>query len=773
MIKNYLKIAIRSLTKHKQYSLINISGLALGMCCSLFIWLWIQDELNFDGFHQKKDRIHIVINHMENGLWSASPWALSPILKKDFPEIEKSTRVYGQKLLVKYEEERFYESIAFVDPDFLEMFSFPLEQGDLESALIDKQSVVISEKAALKYFPNQNPMGKNLQVDHELNLTVTGVVKKYPDNSSIGFDMLVPINNLGEDRLATWSYEAPAFVLVKENTNLDNLQAKISGTTKKYDARTDFNDVVVDLFPFSQLRLRGLYNNGTSQYVYIFSAIALLVLIIASINFINLVTAKASARPKEIGMRKVLGANKRHIIWHFFGETLILSLTAFLLALTIVKVLLPSFNSIADKQIRLDLYNPLLILGSASIIFITAFLSCSYPILKFTALRPVRVLKNAFSPQIKKIGTHWSLVVLQFSISITLIVVTITMARQIDFIQSKNLGFNRGQVISISLNNDSRNRYEVFKNELLQDPNVTHVTASSNSPNDISSNNPVYWEGGGPDQYTNMRYLVMDYDFLETFEIELVEGRTFTRDFRTDQENYIVNEAAVDLMKMNSPIGKLFSMWQAEGKIIGVVKDFNFSTLHNEVAPLVITMRRPIPLSQIFIRVKPEDVRGSLASIENTWNEILPEYPFQYEFLDESFHKQYESEDRLKSIFQYFSLLAILISCIGLFGLTAFTTQNRVKEIGIRKVNGAKIFEVLTLLNKDLVKWVAIAFVIATPIAFLFMNKWLENFAYKTELSWWIFALAGALAMMIALLTVSWQSWKAATRNPVEALRYE
>ena len=773
MFKNYLKVAFRSLIKHRGYTFINVTGLTLGMLCCLLIMLWVQDELSFDRFHKNSDRLYIVVHKNENGWSSSSPWAMTPVLKNDFPEIEKASRVSTQNLQVKYNEQNFYENVAFVDPDFLEMFTFPLLQGNPASALNVRQSAVISEKIAKKYFRNENPIGKNFQLNQNTNLTVTGIIKDIPSNSSFSFDILVPIINLGEDRLATWSSEAPAYVMLHKNADVERLRTKMAGTINKYDKRMDNSKITDDIFPNSRLHLYGLNGNGSILYVFIFSAIAIIVLIVACINFINLVTAKASIRGKEIGMRKVLGADKKNIIWQFWGETLVLSIIAFVIAFVLALIILPYFNALADKHLTINFRSPILILSSLSIILLTSVLACSYPVLLFSAFRPIKVLKESFSSGSKKTNIRWTLVVVQFTVSIILIVMAITMNRQFNYIQNINLGFTREQVIALPLNDDFRKQYETIKNDLLQYPNITHITSSSHSPNNINYSNPVFWEGRGPDQYESMSYDVVDYDYLETFEIKLTEGRNFSKEFSTDQQNYIVNEAAVAFMKMDSPIGKMFSIWQNEGKIIGVVKDFHSVSLHNEIQPVVMTLTPYMPPTQVFIRIKPENIQASLSTIEKTWKKFVSNYPFQYEFLDDAFRRQYNDEKKIKTLLQYFSALAIFISCIGLFGLAVFVTQRRNKEIGIRKIAGANIFEIIGLIFQDFTKWLLIAIVFSIPVAWYIMNKWLENFAYKTTLSWWIFALAGLLALGIALLTVSWQSWRAATQNPVEALRYE
>lgn len=774
MFKSYLKIAIRNLARHRTHSFINTTGLALGMLCCILILLWVQNERSFDQFHKNNDRLYLCVNRMDEGWSSTSPWSLAPTLKKDFPEIEKFTRYNNRNLLVKYADQRYYENIGFVDPDFLEIFSFPMIKGDPASVLTVKESIVISEKAAQKYFKDEDPIGKVLKVDQQLDLTITGVIKNVPVNSSLFFDMLIPLKNFGEDRIATWYWETTAFVLLKENVVVDDLRTKIADTAKKYDKRVENKNLINSLEQFSRIHLYGLNDAGPILYVYIFSSVAIIVLIVACINFINLITAEASARSKEIGMRKVVGAGKKQIIWQFYGETLLLSAIAFILALTLALLILPGFNVLTEKQLNLDLINnPYLLIGSLIIILMTTFFAGSYPALLVSSFRPIKVLKASSPTGSRKSTFRWILVVIQFAVSIILIIMTITMNRQIDYIQNKNLGFNREQVISIRLNDEFRTQYDAMKNRLLQYPGIIRMTSANSSPNAIGNVNPVYWEGRGPDQYEIFNYVSLDYDYFETFEMGMSEGRAFSKEFSTDRQNYIVNQAAVDFMKMSSPLGKIFSIWNNEGKIIGVVKNFHSRSLHGEIVPVVFTFNQYAPLNYVFIRVSPENIKSTLAIIEKTWKELVPNYPFQYEFLDDMFHRQYVNEKKIKTLFQYFSGLAIFISSIGLFGLATFIARRRTKEIGIRKVVGATVLNIIRLMFIDFIRWLLLSTIIAIPIAYYVMNKWLGNFAYRTHITWLVFASASIFVLVIAVITVSWQTIRAAIANPVESLRYE
>ena len=774
MLKNYLKVALRNLFKNRVYSFINITGLALGMACCILILLWVQDELSFDSFHKNNDRLYKVVNQLDDGWMTASPWALVPTLKKDFTEVDKATRFNTMDLLVKYDDKSYYENIGFVDPDFLEMFTFPLIEGDPSSALNQKESIIISEETAKKYFNNEDPVGKILQINNDKNYKITGVMKNIPANSSLQFDMLAPIDYFGKDLLSTWYWETTAFVLLKKNVDVSKFRSKIAGTAKKYDKRVENKNLINNLQKFSETHLYYPGTTGPILYVYLFSAIAIIVLFVACINFINLITARASIRGKEIGMRKVVGASKSHIVWQFYSETFLLSVIAYGFAVLLTELFLPSFNLLAGKNLNLKFTdNPILTFGSLSIVLITTLLAGSYPALLLSKFRPAKVLKESYSTGFRRVTLRWILVVVQFSVSIILIVMTITISMQINYIQKKNLGFNRDQVIILQMNNEFRSKYESAKNQLLQYPGITDVTAATSRPDRIYNVNPVYWEGKGPEQFQYINYVSVDYDYLKTFKMKIVEGRSFSKKFPSDTENYIVNEAAVKFMKMKSPIGKLFSIWKNEGKIIGVVRDFNSRNLHSKIEPIVMTMTQYVPYTQVFIKIKSKDIKATLENIKKVWKEFLPAYPFQYEFYDDAFLQQYMNEQKIKELFQYFSALAIFISCIGLFGLSTFTAQRRTKEIGIRKVAGASVFSIYSLILKDFVKWLLFSTVFAVPVTYYAINKWLADFAYHIDITWTIFAEAIIFIMLVAIISISWQVIYAAKSNPVKSLRYE
>ncbi|MDH4219767.1 MAG: ABC transporter permease [Candidatus Aminicenantes bacterium] len=773
MFKNYLKIALRVIKKHKGYSFTNIAGLAVGIACCALILLWVQDELSFDTFHENYKELYTTNLNIEGQWTSSSPWALAPILKREYPEVLLATRYRSNTLLVTYAGKSFYEQSAFVDPDFFEMFTFPLVKGDLKNPFPTLNSAVITERTANKYFSGEDPIGKTLTINDRTKFSVTGVISNVPLNSTLSFDILAPVRLFGEETLNSWALESGSFVMLQKNTSPDLLQEKISGITMAYDKRTN-KTVTTHIHPLSRIHLYSLGGGGNITYIYIFSTIAIFILLIACINFMNLSTARGSTRAKEIGMRKVVGARRNHVIKQFFGESLLFSLVGLAFAIGLVYIFLPGFNNLAQKDIKLNLVGNLtILLGILGITFFTGIVSGSYPALFLSAFHPIKVLKGSYATSSTKPLLRKSLVVIQFTIAIVLIIGTVIIAKQLNFIRNKELGFNRQHVISLPMNRGLRESYESFKNELLQHSSVIQVTSATSQPTQVGNINPVYWEGRGPEQYEVMRFVACDYGYIKTFEMKITEGRDFSRDFQTDRQNYIVNEEAVKFMGLENPVGRLFSIWQYEGQIIGVVKNFHSRSLHNEIEPLVITLNQTWGPNYVFIKIGPENIPQALNDLKKIWKKFSPNYPFNYQFLDEVFEQQYRTDQQTGTIFKYFTFLAIFISCLGIFGLAAFTAELRTKEIGIRKVLGAPVSGIVTLISKEFIILLTLANAIAWPIAFFLMDRMLKSYAYRTSISFWIFLLAGALAYIIALLTVSYQAFKAARTNPAHALRYE
>jgi len=772
MLKNYLKIALRNLKKHYGYSMIKILGLAVGIACCIVIFLWIQNELGFDRFHENSDSLYRVISHMDGAWTSTSPWMLPVMLKKDFPEVRKATRFNNWTFLARYQDRSFYENVGLVDPDFLEMFSFPLVRGNPATALDAENSVILSRTAARKYFGGEEAMGKVLLFGEDLQLTVTGVMEDVPARSSLQFDVLVPVRLVGERRLNSWWLETQAYIQVADNTLVNDLISKISGTTMKYDQRIEDKVVKNSLQPLTRMHLHGLNDTGSILYVFIFGVIAVIVLFIACINFINLTTAKAGTRAGEVGLRKVVGANRRHIIQQFFSESFVLGFIALLIAMGLTLILLPAFNNLAGRELSLNFNGPFLLV-LAGIVLVVGFVSGSYPALLLASFRPLKVLQKSGSSGARSPLLRRLLVVFQFTITIVLIISSIVLQRQMNYIHTKDLGFDRRHVIRMPLNSPIQKHYEAFKNRLLQDPHIINVTAANNLPTRVGNINPVYWEGGGPDQYQTMNFVTVDYDYFQTFKMKIVQGRSFSREFPTDTQNYIINQSAVDLAGLKEPVGKMFSIWEREGKIVGVVRNFHSQPLHNEIVPIVFALTRNWPHTDIFVRISPDRPQEALATLKGVWSEYASGFPFHYEFLGDIYERMYQSDRQTKILFGYFTYLAIIISCLGLLGLAAFAAEQRTKEIGIRKTLGATVSGLIMLLTREFLVLLAIANLAAWPLAFYIMQNMLKRYAYKAGMNIWMFVLAGILTLFITLATVSFQALRAARANPVESLRYE
>lgn len=774
MFKNYFLLSFRHMKKHKGYSFINIFGLAVGIACCILIFLWVRDELSYDKFHENGENIHLITISGERGTWSSSPWALPPVLKKDFPEIEKVSWYGVVQLLTKHGENSFFEDAALVGPDFLEMFTFPFLKGDAATALDDPASVVLTESTARKYFGSRDPMGETIQFENRIDLMVTGVIKDVPRNSHMAFDLLAsPAVYFGEERMKTWSMDVPAYVQLSPQADAASVSAKIAGVVNDHNKSHTIR-YYAGLFPMTRMHLYALNGTDPIVYVYVFSAIAVVVLLIACINFMNLATARASIRVNEIGIRKVLGGVRRDLIKQFLGESMGMALMALLIAVGLVYAVLPAFNRLAGKEMDFGLLGSgSLIAGLIGFALLTGFVAGSYPAFYFSSFQPQRVLKNSSRTGSSRSGLRKVLIVFQFSASVLLIIAVATILRQIDYIRTKDLGFDRERIVVVQTRREHRARYSTIKQKFLEETGVLNVTAASSIPLLINNNNPVYWEGRGPDSYFSMNFACVDYDYFETFGMKMAYGRSFSREFPTDRENYIINESALRLTGYENPIGRMFSMWDKEGSLVGVVKDFHGTSLHSDIRPVVFVMYQNMPYRYWFIKVSGAFVPQSLDFIKSTVASVVPSYPVEPRFLDEHFQEQYLREGRLGRILQNFTLLAVFVSCLGLFGLAAFMASRRSKEIAIRKVLGASNGCIMGILNREFAVLVGLSVLISWPLGFFVMKKWMANFAYHAKLGIGIFMLAAAIAFIVAFLTVSFQSFRAASANPADHLRNE
>ncbi len=788
MFRNYIKTALRNMKKFKGYTFINIAGLAIGIACCILILLWVRDERSFDGFHEKADRLYRVVEQQyyaggELFPVAVTPAPLAPALKDEIPEVANAMRITrSPRLLIRYGERMFYEDdIALADPSLFAMFSFRLIKGDPTTAFNKINSIVLSESIAEKYFGDEDPLNKDLKIGNMYDLTVTGVLENVPPNSHLQFDFIIPfeILKMAGNSLDQWGNNSYfTYVELAENANADVAQEKITGFLKKHLPETN---TTLHLQSLKRIHLYSdftadISGHGDIKYVYIFSLVALFVLFIACINFMNLTTARSGSRAREVGMRKVTGAHKVDIVKQFLGESMIFVFIAFLFALGIVLLLLPAFNNLSGKQLSLFTGESVDLLAALiGVAILTGLISGSYPVLYLSSFQPVAVLKGALKSGPRSATFRRALVVIQFSLSIFLIIATSVIHSQLEYIRNKKLGYDKEYVVYMRIGMNAVRYYEPYKRELLTSPDILGVSWSSQLPAYIvNSTSSVNWPGKDPNESILMHNTAIDYDFIETMNMEIVDGRDFSREFPTDEkEAFILNEEAARLLGEDSAVGKPFTLWQIKGKVIGVVKNFHFKSLNTHVEPLVIRLLKPQPYSYMFVRIRGENVTESIGYLEKTWRGIATVFPFEYQFLDEYYDRTYRAEQRMGKIFNAFTTLAIFIACLGLLGLASFMAEQRTKEIGIRKVLGASVSNIFVLLSREFVLLVAVSNVLAWPLAYYFMNKWLENYAYHASINLFFFVASALAALGIALLTVSYQAFKAASSDPIYSLRYE
>jgi putative ABC transport system permease protein len=793
MLKNYLKITYRNLWRHKGFSFINIMGLAVSMAACFLIFSYVRFELSYDQFNEKADRIYRIVTDIRTPTETLHPngpsWAVPPNLKDEFPEIESFVRLNYASLLVKKGNIQFQEDKTLMaDSSFFSIFDLKLLSGNPKTALSKPFSMVLSESAAKKYFGTANPIGQTLSVtENSFQLTVTGVMQDIPQNSTVQADMIFSMSTLTQELNkgldnAWGSYGITAYLLLKSGTNATALQAKFPAFLEK---RNGEEIRKMQMFPTLILEpLRDIYlystrdGSKTAQInnVYIFTLVAIFILLIACINFINLTTARSVDRAKEVGIRKVVGAGKQQIARQFLGESILLCLIAFVLSIILIASFIPAFNQLSGKIISMGFFsdwkNPASLFIAAIVI---GFLAGIYPSFVLSSFQPVMVLKGRFATGTKGLLLRRGLVIFQFTISIALIIGTIVIYTQMQFMRNKNLGFNKEQMLVIDSYGDKAR--QALIDYLKTIPQVKSVAQSSSVPG--GGNPGAYSEienSKGELQIANLDLYFVDFNYIPHYNIKLVAGRAFSKDFGTDTtQAMLINETALKLFGYSSPeqaIGKRFKQWGREGQIIGVMKDFHFQSLQQAIKPLTMRIENN-QINLLSVNLSGQNIPATIAGIEQKWKELIPGRPMSYYFLDEFYDRQYRNEQRFEKLFLDFAILAIFISCLGLLGLASYSTMQRTKEIGIRKVLGASVSNIVNLLSVDFLKLVLLSFVIAIPIAGLFMHNWLADFAYRTSLHWWIFLLAGILAIAIALFTVSFQAVKAAITNPIKSLRSE
>ena len=780
MIRNYLKIAIRTIIKHKAYSFINIVGLAFGITCSVLMFMWVQDELSFDRFHANAGELHRVLLDSQEA--SATHEAVSPPIlarkmKEEIPGIVNATRLANQgRMLFSIDNKHQYEEGALLaDPSFFEMFDFPFVQGDPTTALNEPHSLVITKSVAERYFGNGDPLGKTITLNHQKDYTVTGVIADIPANSHLQFDFIRPFELLREAgrNLESWKdVSFYTYVQLQKGTSYQDVNAKL----KKLIEREDPKHNIYYLQPLKRVHLYSNFNfditsHGNILYVYIFGAAALFILLIACINFMNLATARSSIRAKEVGMRKVIGACKSDIVKQFFGESFLSSFLALVISIILILLLLPAFNTLSGKQLSFDLAgNTGLLLGLGLIAFFTGIISGSYPALFLSAFHPIMVIRGSLKTGTRGVLFRKILVVTQFSLTIILIIGTVVVHSQLKHIRKQSLGYAKDNIIVFGLRGEIGKNFEVIKNELLKNTAITNVSLTSSLPTHIGSGSSgAWWEGKEEGTRIQMQINSVDVNYLDTFKMEMAEGRFFSREHTTDDQAFVLNEAAIKAMGMESPLNKNFRVFGVDGTIIGIVKNFNYKSLHIEIEPLILAV---IPQYYRYLCVRINgDAGGAIAAMKDVWNRSAPGFPFEYSFLDQRIDDLYRTEQRMGTVFNSFTLLALFIASLGLFGMTSFTAERRTKEIGIRKVLGASIPSIVTLLSKESTKLVLLSNIIAWPVAYIAMNSWLKSFAYRTQIEIWIFFASAFATLLIALLTVSYQSIKAALANPATSIR--
>ena len=769
MIKNYIKTTIRNILRQKGYSFITIFSLTIGIAAFLMISLWIYTELSYDKFYHNSNNLYQVLGQgskFKN--FESLPQLLAPVLQQDIPEIIYASRYENQaEVLLKHNDLSFYESgIIKVDNTFFDIFKFGFLQGVRQMALKGPDSIVITKKIADKYFPHENPMGKILTIDNKYDFKITGVIEDIAFNSSLQFKMVILFENITSTRALSWDNFAPkVFIQLHENSSTGDINNKLANFVEKHQSGSKLG---LSILPFKE---RHLFFSDIKKYIYLFFAIGILILIIASVNFINLSTVRSINRAREIGIRKVLGAFRKNIIFQFLGESLILAVIAIFLVLISLGPLLRIFTNLTGKTILLNNLFVILIIGFVTLI--SGIFAGIYPAFFIANFQPTEVLKGKVQGRRKSHVLRNALIVFQFSISVILIIGAKGIFTQLNHMKDMDVGYQREHVIQIPFKGESLNFYSVFKNDLNLDQRIQSVSGSiAGMPYFGWTTGGIDWDGKDKDQKVFVNFNYIDYDFFKTMMIRIKEGRVFSKAYPSDTKNYIINEEMAGVMGFTSPLGETIRLWDKPGEIIGVVKNFNHETLEKKIEPLILLLR-PNNIEFALVKIKPQGISSTIQYIRKTWDRILPAYPFKYEFLDNEFNSKYLNIEKIGKLVNVFSALAVFISCLGLFGLASFNTEERRKEVGIRKTLGSTSWKIVFLFTKDFIKWVIIANLIAWPIAWYVMHKWLQNFAYHINLTIWSFLLAGVLVFMISIFAVGYQTIKAAIANPIDSLRYE
>ena len=799
MLRHYFQIAWRNLLKRKFYSLINMTGLAIGMTCCVLIALYVYHELSYDQYHTKRDRIYRVTQAFgSRDAGKPSPeeyqvWGCAPIgraLQADFPEIEKVVQFMSPvSMLLQLGEKRFQQdNLLFMDSTAFDVFSWKMIYGDAHTALLAPYTIVLTKSAAQKFFGNENPVGKVFRADNRDNLTVTGVMEDVPANSQFTFNGLISMatqKKMRAEMFDWWGYvDFYTYLLLKENTSIQSIQAKAPAFIKRRNTQEPNYSIAFEKMTDAYLHsvaARQPGPTGKLHNVYLFSCIAVFILLIACINFMNLSTARSLERAKEVGVRKVLGVKPSHLMWQFLFESILLSLAAAIIALILAKPGIALIEKLSGKEIALTgFFSPLSFAGMVLFAVIVGMVAGIYPAWVLSGFRPIAVLKGKFIPSGDGVSFRKVLVVFQFTLSIALIAGTVIVFNQLKFLNDHEVGFKKNQMVILDFEGDEKvqNNIEAIKQSIADQPGVIAVGASRAVPGEFLPNAGTFIQT--PDGQMTMKgplIYEVDFDFIPVYNIQMAAGRNYSRAHVSDSsEAMVINEAAAKMYGYSNPadiIGKKFEQWGRKGTVIGVVKDFNFRSLHQQVEPLTLRYGYTWALNRISVAIKGDNIPSTLAHLRTTWDKMAPQRPFLYHFLDESFNDQYQADQHFGQLFTFFSVLAIIIACLGLLGLSTFMAQQRVKEIGVRKVLGSSISGIVILLSKDFIKLVLIAIIIAVPLCTWAMNEWLKDFAYRISPGPLVFIEAGLLTVLVALITISWQSIKAARVNPVKSLRNE
>jgi ABC-type antimicrobial peptide transport system permease subunit len=795
VFKNYIKIALRYFIRHKVFAGINIFGLAVGMACTILILVWVQNELSFDRFHDNADDIYLVLREYNQEKMAVSSKLLAKALREDLPEVANSTNIMplpeSFKIIIQNGDKSFAETVALPASNFFDLFSFKFKEGNPATVLADPNSAVLTEEMVKKYFGNEGALGKTLDIvafGLRRSVKITGILKDIPSNSQLQNKIFIPmewLQSLGIGNWETWDNQSHhTYIRLRGKYDIQDVSKKITACEIRNFPGQNKQALRYSLLPLTKIHLYGtgikyLNTTGDIIYVEIFSLIAIIILLIASINYMNLSTALSLKRTKEVGIKKTVGADRKTLMMQFFGESLLLSFIALMFSVVLVGLFLPVFNQLSGKQLVIRYDDPYFISIAFLITLVTGLISGCYPALFLSSFQPVQILKGKLKLSPRSVTVRKGLVVFQFALSTIMIICTIVVFLQLAFIRNSNLGMDKENILCINLMGEANHGYEALKNQLYQIPDILSISRSEPMNSGAwGSTLGVSWQGKTRDDNKSFWILHTDYNLASTYKIEMSQGRFYSDQYPSDRTNaFVVNEAAVKLMGLKSPLDEEIQVWGRKGKIIGVTKDFHYASFHSPVEPLIIRIpdenQFDVFYRVISIRFKSGTLHTSLASIEKAWKGQMIDIPYEHYFYDEFLEAQYRSEQRMGMIFTYFSILSIVIACLGLFALASLSAEQRTKEIGVRKVLGATISSIATVLSLEFIKLVIISNLIAWPIAYYAMHSWLQSFAYRIEMTVWVFILSGLTAVIIALGTVSYQAIKAATANPIDSLRYE